>query len=63
MLTHGSKQGLDPKKGEKTQSRDKVIKQIKGTGGKKDSEKKDMPDFANVKKGEQGRMGAGRFNR
>jgi len=30
MLQKGSKMGLDPKKGEKTKSSEKVIKQIKG---------------------------------
>jgi hypothetical protein len=48
MLSHGSKMGLDPKKGEKTQSRTKVMDKIKIKG---------------AKKGEVGRVGSGRFNR
>lgn len=53
MLSHGSKQGLDPKKGEKTASRTKVMDKIKT---------KEKP-FPSAKKGDQGRVGAGRFNR
>jgi predicted ATP-dependent Lon-type protease len=53
MLSHGSKEGLDPAKGEKTASRTKVMDKIKTKPG----------DKSGVKKGEQGRIGQGRFNR
>ena len=54
----GSQMGLDPKKGEKTKSRTKVLDKIKG----KDGSKGGVP-FGNAKKGEEGRVGKGRFNR
>ena len=50
MMSHGSKQGLDPQKGQKTKQRQTVVNQIKSA-------------FPKAKKGEQGRVGGGRFNR
>ena len=58
MMNFGSKQGLEPQKGEKTKSAKTVISQIKGS-----KNQKVMPDFAKAKKGEAGRVGQGRFNR
>lgn len=49
-MMSGSKMGLDPKKGEKTKSRTKVLDKIKG----KDAKKQDQP-FGKAKKGEEGR--------
>ena len=58
MMSSGSKMGLDPRKGEKTKSKQTVIGQIKGQ-----KPLKEMPNFAKAKRGESGRVGGGRFNR
>lgn len=58
IMMSGSQMGLDPKKGEKTKSRTKVLDKIKGKDGGKGS----VP-FGKAKKGEEGRVGKGRFNR
>jgi hypothetical protein len=42
MLSHGSKMGIDPKKGEKTQTKTKVLDKLKAP-------------FPSAKKGEAGR--------
>jgi len=55
MLKTGSKEGLDPAKGQKTKERVKVVDQIKN--------KQAPAPFARAKKGEAGRLGKGRFNR
>ena len=49
MLQKGSKMGMDPQKGKRTEERTKVLDQIK--------------QFPRAKKGEDGRVGKGRFNR
>lgn len=63
IMSTGSQMGLDPKKGEKTKSKTKVLDKIKGKV--KDLEKKDSKSvpFGKAKKGESGREGSGRFNR
>ena len=55
-MLSGSQMGLDPKKGEKTKNRTKVLDKIKGKDShkKKSSETPDMP-FGKAKKGEDGR--------
>jgi rRNA-processing protein EBP2 len=50
MLSHGSKMGIDAVKGEKSQSRTKVMDKIK-------------TPIPQAKKGEPGRVGTGRFNK
>ena len=56
IMLSGSQMGLDPKKGEKTKNRTKVLDKIKGKDprSKKSSETPDMP-FGKAKKGEDGR--------
>ena len=52
MKSKGSKEGLDPEKGQKTKARD---------GNTLDKAK--AIQYPKARKGEQGRVGAGRFNR
>ena len=50
-MLHGSKSGIDPKKGQKTKARDgNVIDQVK------------RAVIPKAKRGESGRVGGGRFN-
>lgn len=55
--------GLDPKKGEKTKNRTKVLDKIKGKDGHKSKSDSFEIPFGKAKKGEEGRKGTGRFNR
>lgn len=63
MKQKGSKQGLDPEKGKRTERRTNVLDQIKNKGQKPGTTQDAAPFFAKAKKGEAGRVGAGRFNR
>ena len=59
MYSHASKEGIDPKSGEKTASRTKVMDKIKT----KDRAAEKAQPVGTAKKGETGRQGEGRFNR
>ena len=66
MKKNASKQGLDPEKGKRTEKRVSVMDQIK-MRGKRDQTRSpsdnQMPVFPRAKKGEEGRVSTGRFNR
>lgn len=68
MKKNASKQGLDPEKGKRTERKVSVMDQIKMKGrkdrkGGASGEDGQMPAFPRARRGEEGRVGKGRFNR
>lgn len=69
MKKNASRQGLDPEKGKRTQRKESVMDQIRNKGGKRDGRSapggpdSGSPSFPRARRGEEGRVGEGRFNR
>jgi len=66
MKKSASRQGLDPEKGKRTHRKESVMDQVRG--GKRDKSgaggpESGSPSYPTARRGEEGRVGEGRFNR